>query len=198
MARRTTDLLDVFRERPQPVRPTPAAPRSPSGPRRPFEGLFLYPRQLLLGSSVVVLLLVFAFVLGLSMGRRGASNPADMLQANAGRTTQPAAVEPQVYALGRVPYMDAGQQRTNEPQRLHDWLTGAKRVAPETAWIADDPDGRQWFLLLGPFATKGKAMEYLVRHSLVSSRVGGVAPFENVTYQSLLPSQLPRERIPSR
>ena len=195
MARRTTDLLDVFRERPQPPRPTP---KEPGTPRRPFEGLFLYPRQLLLGSSVVVLLLVFAFVLGLSMGRRGASESTAALQGAAGRTPSPVVVERQVYAVGWVPYVDAGRQIDNEPARLFDWLVKHKSVAPETAWVTDYPNGKQWALILGPFVSERSAMEYLVRHGLVNSRVGGVAPFENVAYKHYLPSQLPSTRVPAR
>jgi hypothetical protein len=75
MGRRSTDLLDVFRpgggSGSEPRRETPAKKaRAPKSPRTPFEGLFLGPRQLVLGGSVAVLLLVLSFTVGLGVGRK--------------------------------------------------------------------------------------------------------------------------------
>ena len=79
MARRSTDLLEVFRA----PREGESSPAGQGGSQaqdrrraaRPggslFEGLVLGPRQVLLASCVMVLLLVLAFTVGLGVGRRG-------------------------------------------------------------------------------------------------------------------------------
>src|SRR5262245_31965965 len=185
MPRRTTDLLDVFRaERPSPGG-RPAGDAAPSGPKRTFEGLFLVPRQLLLGSCVVVLLLVFAFVLGLSVGRRGTPPPSNALQGNTPRTTRPAEVGH--YVVGRVPYVDAARQARIAPAVLRDRLVENYGVPTERIWVRDDADGKQWRLYIGPFASQQQAMEFLMKHTLIKAKLGPGYPFETPVYQRLRP-----------
>lgn len=199
MARRTTDLLDVFRDRGAGRSGKPEEPAAPKAPKKPFDGLFLLPRQLLLGSSVVVLLLVFAFVLGLSMGRRGGSGGTEALQANAARAEDPEANVRRVYVLGRAPVTSATGLAANEPAKLRDLLASDRYgVDPARIWIAADPnDSQQWIVFLGPFAHEKQATDYLSSHRLTTARLGGShAPFQRPVYRSLLPAQLPRARLP--
>jgi hypothetical protein len=197
--RRTTDLLDVFRDRGAGRSGKPEEAAAPKAPKKPFDGLFLLPRQLLLGSSVVVLLLVFAFVLGLSMGRRSGSGSGQALQANAPRADDPEANVRRVYVLGRVPVTSATGLAANEPVKLRDVLSSDRfGVDPERIWIAADRnDAQQWILILGPFATEKQATDYLSSHRLTTARLGGShAPFQRPVYRNWLPSELPRTRLP--
>lgn len=196
MARRTTDLLDVFRaETPAPGRAATHAAAKAAGPKRRFEGLFLFPRQLLLGSCVVVLLLVFTFVLGLSMGRRGAAGGSSALQASAPRAAE--SNERRHYAVGRVPHVDAARQARIDPAALRDRLVENYGVPRERIWILNDADARQWQVVLGPFANEHQATEFLFDHTLIKARLGSGAPFENATYRRWRPSDLPAERLPT-
>jgi hypothetical protein len=197
MARRTTDLLDVFRDRGTGRSGKPEEPAQPKAPKKPFEGMFLLPRQLLLGSSVVVLLLVFAFVLGLSMGRRG-GNSTQALQANTARAQEAESNTPGVYVLGRVPVTNPGGLKRNEPTAIRDMLTADRfGVDPARLWIAADPnDAQQWILTVGPFANKKQAADYLMSHRLTTARIGGALPFERPGYRNWTPAQLPRTRLP--
>ena len=199
MARRTTDLLDVFRDRGAGRSGKPEEPATPKAPKKPFEGLFLLPRQLLLGSSVVVLLLVFAFVLGLSMGRRSGGGNGQALQATSARGQEAVADTPGVYVLGRVPVTNAAGLAANEPAKIFALLTSERfGVDPARLWIAADPnDPQQWILFMGPFATETQATEYLRSHRLTTARVGGSHfPFQRPVYRNWTPAKLPRTRLP--
>lgn len=210
MSRRATDLLDVFRaERPEPGRASssrgtgergPEKPAAASAAQRAFEGLFLYPRQLLLGSAVVVLLLVFAFVLGLSVGRRGgAAASTAALARSEGRTGLEApADETRVFVLARVPYVDKGRATPNEPRALERSLVDLRSVPPERLWILDEPASQGWLLVLGPFADKPRAAEFLRDRTLTRAKIGGVYPFESAEYRSLPVAGMPKNRLPSR
>jgi hypothetical protein len=199
MARRTTDLLDVFRDRGASGRGgKPETAPSAKPEKKPFEGLFLYPRQLLLGSSVVVLLLVFAFVLGLSVGRRGSTTGGSALQGVASRADDAEAHVRRVYVLGRVPFTNATGLAANEPRQLFDALTSDRYGVDATRlWIAADPNDEQWVVILGPFATEKDAADYLMSHRLMRGRVGATYPFQTPAYRSYLPSDLPRTRLPA-
>lgn len=202
MARRTTDLLDVFRDRGTAGRPAKGdapAPAEARAAKKPFEGLFLFPRQLLLGSSVVVLLLVFAFVLGLTMGRRGSSGGGNALQGSVPRADASTPDVRRLYVSGRVPVTNATTLATNDPQKLFDTLTSSRYgVDSERLWITGDSSGKQWVVILGPFDKKQDAIDYLVSHGLLTVRVGGVYPFQSPGYGAQLASTLPRQRVPNR
>jgi hypothetical protein len=197
MARRTTDLLDVFRDRGASGRggkPEPAPSANPE--KKPFEGVFLFPRQLLLGSSVVVLLLVFAFVLGLSMGRRSGGDGTEALRADAPRSADAAPVR-RVFVLGRVPLTNPTGLAANDPKKLYEALTSERyAVDPARLWIDKDPNDAQWRIYLGPFTTQQEAADYLMNHRLTRGRVGESYPFQAPSYRNYLPSDLPRARLP--
>jgi hypothetical protein len=197
MARKSTDLLDVFRAEKRvaesgPARPSPKAPRE----KRSFEGLLLLPRQLLLGGSVLVLLLVFAFVLGLSVGRRGAEGDAAALSAQIRRDAAP--TKRAWFVVGRVPLVDPVRQAANEPLRLYGDLVHAKGVSADRIWIQDDPTRQHLQVLLGPFTDKRQATDFLMRANLLVARLGGVSAFQSPEYRQLGPDELPPTRLPTR
>lgn len=201
MTRKATDLLDVFRaERPSAARPASARATGEGAPpreRRAFEGLFLVPRQLLLGSSVVLLLLVFAFVLGVSVGRRGgAADGAPALARAAQRDDAGPALR--TYVVTRVPYVDKRGPSPNDPQRVAASLTEYRGVELERLWVTDEPKAEAWRLILGPFRDEREAREYLASKNLTRASLGGVRPFERPDFVALPPEVLPRERLPRR
>lgn len=209
MSRRATDLLDVFRaERPDPGRGAAgraaaesgsAKPAGASAAKRAFEGLYLVPRQLLLGSAVVVLLLVFAFVLGLSVGRRGSASGSTALARGEPRAgVESPADETRVFVLARVPYVDKTRATRNEPPALQRSLVELRGVPLERLWILDEPASQGWLLVLGPFPDKPRAAEFLRDKTLTRAKVGGVYPFESAEYRSLPVSGMPKDRLPAR
>ncbi len=93
MARRSTDLLEVFNRK----TPGPSAPRrrgSKGGGKRrtsgDVSGFFLGPRQILLACCVLLLLLVLSFVVGIGMGRRGDAPDLSNTQLRRDSTALPA------------------------------------------------------------------------------------------------------------
>lgn len=204
MTRKATDLLDVFRaERTPPPRSGGAAPRgagregSEAGVRRTFEGLFLHPRQLLMGSCVVLLLLVFTFVLGLSVGRRG-KEPAAPGAALARTAELETSEQLGLYVVGRVPYMDKRGLKPNDPETMVKDLGRFRGVEREQIWISDEKASQSWVVILGPFADERRAREYLGSHNLTRALLGGVYPFERPDFRPLPARVLPAQRVPSR
>ena len=118
MARKATDLLDVFRygegddgegraaggRTASKARPSKGSRRA-ARKRAGFDGMILTRRQVILGASVCCLLVALSFVLGLSAGSPGGDTPA------ASRTTPAGAG---IIVRGQLPAMDPASQRPIE------------------------------------------------------------------------------------
>jgi hypothetical protein len=195
MARKATDMLEVFRTKVA----SPAASReaSPAGEKkRGFQGMVLVPRQIMLGSAVVVLLLVFTFVLGLSVGKRG--------DVGAGGTTL-SAVSPTrgsdaklTYVEARVPYMDPARHVANAPAAMRDNLARVRGVSPDHIWISDDTSNQRLRVLIGPFRDSEAAVEFLRRKGLFTHKLGGVLPWKAPDYRTYAACELPTSHLPQR
>jgi|GEM_PF-5216020 len=203
MARKATDLLDVFRaEHPAPARGGAKSKEGSTPAKRGFAGMVLLPRQLLLGSAVVLLLLVFTFVLGLKVGSRDGSDPQTLAGARSGgslsavntRDTQ----TKYTYVEARVPYMDPARHVANDPAILRASLVRTRGVPPELIWITDDITAQRLRVLLGPFTNSEKGVEFLRRYGLLTFKLGGVLPWKNPDYPVYASSDLPLNRLPLR
>jgi hypothetical protein len=198
MPRKATDLLDVFRhQRAQPARP--AARAKEDEPRRAgFQGLVLLPRHVLLGSAVVVLLLVFAFVFGVSVGGRRGQGSGPGVEAARLTVEQPRDDTRRIYVEARVPYMDPARQALNDPARLHASLVRQKGIPPERVWVTDELGAAQLRILMGPFPTQALAADYLHRAGYFTFSLGGVLPWKSPEYLWLSERELPRQHLPAR
>lgn len=197
MARKSTDLLDVFRAEKRVAENAASRPATKAAREKgAFQGLLLLPRQLLLGGSVMMLLLVFAFVLGLTVGKRGAESDAAALSAQARRAAD--ADRRGLFAVGRVPLMDPVRQSANEPGRIFSDLVTVRGVDEKRVWIRDDATRQHLQVLIGPFTDKAQAAEYLQRTNLVVARLGGVHAFVSPEFRLVGVEELRGGRLPTR
>lgn len=199
MPRKATDLLDVFRQqRAEPVRSAPRA-KDPEPRKQGFQGLVLLPRHVLLGSAVGVLLVVFAFVLGLSLGKRNSAGPRGSGSGPLSRLEErPTDAVRRVYVEARLPYLDPVRKAVNDPGTLRATLVRTKNVPPERIWLLDDLASAQLRILLGPFPTQEQAAEYLHRAGFFTLRLGGVVPWKDPEYLLLTERELPLQHLPNR
>jgi hypothetical protein len=167
MPRRDSDLLAVFRPSSSggPGGAKPPADRKP-GPRRRFEGVFLGPRQVLLGSSVVVLLLVLSFTVGIGVGRSGErSGVAPSLER-----------ETAVWVLrGRLGAMDFARAETLDAEGIARELESKYGVPRRMVRV--DGTGEPIWVTIGSFRTREEAQRFLTEHRLATARLGSAAPF---------------------
>lgn len=181
MARRSTDLLEVFRG-PREGGGTRSGKTRSSGSRRKgrgggrrastFEGLVLGPRQVLLASCVLVLLLVLAFTVGLGVGRRGGPRAGgEALSRDAARDA--AAVW---YIRGRVPRRDVLRGAEVDPDRLEDELVREHGFRPTDLRVTEG-EGAYFFVHYGPFTSKEQARQVLRDSKLAYLNVRGSYPF---------------------
>jgi hypothetical protein len=186
MPRKATDLLDVFHaQRQQESGKAAARAREEAPARKGFTGVVLLPRHVLLGSSVVVLLLVFSFVLGLGMGqRKGAGESGTRLSVEAPRGPR------YVYAVGRVPLMDPARQALNDPQRLKDTLVRQRGLPANRVDVFEDLGTTTLRIMIGPFGKEADAADYLTRAGLFTYRLGGVAPWRDPEYRWMTEDEL--------
>jgi hypothetical protein len=203
MPRKATDLLDVFRhQRAEPARGAPrepkAAPREAAPRGAGFQGLVLLPRHVKLGAAVGVLLLVFAFVLGLSLGRpekARATRDGAALSAVTARDTDPTR---RIYVEARVPYMDPVRKTVNDPAHLRRTLAAQKGIPEAQVWLTDDLAAVQLRILVGPFPNQAQAADFLLRRGFFTLRLGGVLPWKDPEYLELSERELPPTHLPSR
>lgn len=186
MARRSTDLLDMFRgpragehaakgrsgkPRKKPRKRTKT--RGRGGWLSAFEGLVLGPRQVLLASCVMVLLLVLAFTVGLGVGRRGgplADSTSLSLESGTGR---PAAA---FYIQGRVPRRDLLRDQDVDPDLLKEDLVRLHGFRPADLQVTEGERGF-FFVHYGPFTSEEAARRVLREHNLGYLNVQGTWPF---------------------
>ncbi len=200
MARKATDLLDVFRaEHPAAGGAGSARPKERAAPaKRDFAGMVLLPRQILLGSAVVVLLLVFTFVLGLSVGRSDGSGEGVAGAKDLSRVSPRDAQARLTYVEARVPYMDPARHVANDPATLRDSLVRTRGVSADHIWIADDVAAQRLRVVIGPFRGSEEGVEFLRRYGLLTFKLGGVLPWKSPDYPSYTVSELPLSRLPRR
>lgn len=173
-------MLEVFRGSGRPAgggAPKKPARRKPSkraGVRGLFggaHGLFLAPRQLLLVSCVLVLLLVLAFTVGLGMGRRGGHAGEG---AALSRTTEaPGALW---YIKGRIPRRDLLSSETVDPEQVRAELVRRHGFRPSDLRI-DEGERGYFFVFYGPFSSQEQARRLLREHHLSVLEVRGTYPF---------------------
>jgi hypothetical protein len=182
MARKSTDLLDVFqaasRSKPAKERARklkePKEPKSkePKGPRKKFEGIFLEPRQVVLAGSVGVLLLALSFVLGLGVGKSPKHAPA----AGDGYALRRETATATAWAFrGEVGKIDVMRAVANSGPAIEKELGQRYRVPHDK--IRVDTRGDPIVIWIGPFATKAEAQAFFDERNLQTARLGSAGPF---------------------
>jgi hypothetical protein len=168
MARKATDLLDVFRfsddggdddshsDRGRGAsKARKPKKKETAKPRQRVQGLILNRRQIVLGSSAIALLLVLSFVLGLSTGRSG---PA----------TQPTKIERRTatrFAIrGSLPLLDKATQKAIEPKAVAAILKRDYGLDRDHLQLGK-ADGRL-IIDVGPFRSERAAREWLESSNL--------------------------------
>lgn len=188
MAKRSTDLLEVF-HRPRGDdedslgrKRRARGSRSMKGTSRKrrkledFQGVFLAPRQVLLTSCVLVLLLVLSFLVGLGMGQRGAPEGRETaLARGTGQTTVRG-----FYIRGRIMRQDVmGRKRTDPGQFVAD-LVDLSDLERRHLHI-EDGSASHWWLYYGPFQSEAHARRDLERRNLAFLGVRVEYPFSQAT-----------------
>jgi len=174
MAKKATDLLDVFHlgaaeQAPSTSRRRTGSMRKTKGRRNAAhasEGLFLARRQVLLASSVFVLLLVLAFTVGLGVGRHGAHTARTALD----RTTTT------VWVLrARIDRYDAIRSRHIT---YEDLLRALEQGGIPPSSVRVDADAEDAFaVLVGPFADEAQARTWRKNSGIDRVRIGNQSPF---------------------
>ena len=184
MARKATDLLDVFRHggtddddngnvASKPRKRTAKRSASKSrggGDRRTFDGLILTRRQVVLGGSVCCLLVALSFVLGLSAGRPG-DTPA------ASRTT---AAQDAVLIRGTMPAVNMASQQPIDAAELRAALVREYRVPSNSLRIRRE--GGTLILEIGVFGSQEAAKSWLTQRGLDMAHFYGSDPFTPPQY----------------
>ncbi len=197
MARKATDLLDVFRfgddddddnrER-ETSRGRRAVARKKSQkakkaraaePKTRLQGLILNRRQVLLGTSAVALLLVLSFVLGLSTGRSGPSGGETAIQK-----TQHA---PRVAIRGSLPELDSATRETIDPRRVADILKRDYKLKRHNLTMRR-AEGRL-VIEVGPFRSDASAAEFLRKSGLEMLHLHMEYPFRWPEYVAWHPAK---------
>lgn len=159
MPKRSTDLLEVFNRKPQSRRtPQRASKKSRSRGtkkmRGSFEGLVLGPRQLLLSSCVLVLLLVLSFVVGVGLGRQGDQDPSSASPALS-REQQTAATREVWYIRGRTVRVHQVRGDVLDRARIY------AELGLESQHVhAAEARGGYYDVYVGPFPTEATARRY--------------------------------------
>lgn len=183
MARKASDLLDVFRMRPagsddgEPARrpakkgaKKPKAKRTASKPRRRAgEAVSVSKRQLLYAGSVVVLLMALSFVLGVSMTGDGSSGPALNKQT-----------EKPWYVMGYLPKTSLLAGKPIDIRKAVRELYNQHGVTQDDLDIFDL--GRRYLIRFGPFPTRPRAFQYVEAHGLTDFRPLGETPFHPANF----------------
>jgi hypothetical protein len=177
MARKATDLLDVFRfggEGPSddgdaPKKRKRARPKSGGAakrsPKARFEGITLNRKQVWLVSSAALLLLFLSFTLGLATGRPG-SGADEALN----RQT------PAQFAIrARVSQIDPETSRKASPRSVLEHLATEYRIRREHMQIRSE--GGEYVIEIGPFTTEDRARRYLRGSGLELARIHLGDPF---------------------
>ncbi len=180
MARKATDLLDVFRFSSEdgggkrPKRRSRGNSKGGGGrskgakkksrAKRTFEGIFLNARQLLLASSALMLLLVLSFVLGLATGRGGEETPA--IQRSHGAL---------IAVRARLPVVDPATRRSVRPSAVEKRLSQDYEIPSRNIRI--QRDGTELVIEIGPFHSEAQAKRFIERSGLDMAHIHMENPF---------------------
>ena len=191
MARKATDLLDVFRfnseggqdghESTSGRKTGGRAASARSGGRgartkkRPakskaaassFDGIHLSPRQLLLASSACLLLLVLSFTLGLATGRPGSVDPGTSALSRA---------DSLVAIRATVDLVDPATRKKTDVRRIQKLLQTQFRVQPQH--LRTYEEAGRLVLEVGPFRSEQQANEFRQRSGLEFAHINMTEPF---------------------
>lgn len=175
MARKATDLLDVFRfgdaddEAAAAAAARASAKTHKAAARRAqassFNGMILTRRQVVLAGSACCLLVALSFVLGLASGNSG-DTPA--MQRTAGASA--------AYAIrGALPLVHPATQRAVEPDEIRKVLERDYGVRPANLRIRSEAG--QLLIEIGPFTSKDRARTYIRQTGLDMAHLVGADPF---------------------
>ena len=187
MARKATDLLDVFRFADDGDGGTAddakrgggakgrakkggATKRKAAANRSGFDGLILTKRQVILGASVCCLVVALSFVLGLSAGRPDTDTPAASRTAATGR----------VVIRGVMPAVHPATQNPLDPAALHAELVREYQLPAGNLRVRRV--GGQLYLEIGLFDSKAQAEEFLRDRGLDMAHLYGADPFTTAAY----------------
>lgn len=187
MARKATDLLDVFRfsnedgddtertPKARPKRPKRAGKKKAAargdGRRSRFEGISLNRRQVLIASSAVGLLLLLSFFLGLAAGGSDSGDGSASLERREARR----------YVIrARVPLVDPARRKQADPAALKQALSRDYRIHSRNLRVRRM--GADVVIDIGPFASRDKARQWLERSGLELWRVHMQDPFRFAEY----------------
>lgn len=190
MARKATDLLDVFRfgggeedderesTRPAGRKRRKPPPKAAGGARAKkktrFEGIALNRRQVWLASSAIGLLLILSFFLGLATGGSGAGEDARALERRV----------PRRYAIrGRVPLLDPKTHRPADAARVARTLSSDYRIHASNLRVRRL--GADLVIDIGPFPSRDDARSWLERSGLELWRIHLEDPFRFPEYVPL-------------
>jgi hypothetical protein len=188
MARKATDLLDVFRhggdEEPDDSGRVASGDRKRAAKRaqqkqkqkardkaqasKGFEGLILSKGQLVLAGSACCLLLVLSFVLGLSTGRPGPQEIAAIRKDVPAKATL-------VMIRGELDQVHPATQRAISPSQLRSDLMGDFSVPAGNLRIRTE--GGRLIVEIGPFKSPESARAWLQREGLDMAHLYGSDPF---------------------
>jgi hypothetical protein len=186
MARKATDLLDVFRfssegggddsgSAPKKRRPSrkQAAKKKGGGGRRKarFEGIALNRRQVVLASSAIGLLLILSFFLGLAAGGSGGDDTDAALERRAARR----------YVIRAfVPLVDPAARKPADPVRLARNIARDYGIDPRN--LRARRRGADIAIDIGPFPSRDEARRWLERSGLELCRIHMQDPFRFPEY----------------
>ncbi len=181
MAKRANDLLDVFRlasgqgdgSAPRGRGRRKATPRARK--KKAADGVFLQPRQVVLLSSTVVLLVVLAFAAGLGYGRRGSSGIA--LQRRSAHDANIA-----WWIRGKLRSKDDLTGHAIAPEAVIRELLSRYNIAEDYVRVVPE-DSERLAIFLGPFSSEAKAHAYYEAQRLGTLRLRWGSPFYRAAYQ---------------
>jgi hypothetical protein len=185
MARKATDLLDVFRfnneeeeggheskqRRKAAARAASAAGKTKAATARKkksrgaSDGITLSARQLLLASCAGVLLLVLSFTLGLATGSPSGSAP----------TEAPLARQTLVMIRATVPLVDPASRQKADPERIRRQLMHEFPIKSQHLQIHEE--GAHLVLEIGPFTSEQKADAFRRSTGLELAHINMQDPF---------------------
>jgi hypothetical protein len=184
MARKATDLLDVFRyggdedendsgqgvssERRRSKKKRKKAVAKPPADRKGFRGLILSQRQVVLAGSACCLLVVLSFVLGVTAGRPG-SGDTPAIRKDVADSSRWFVIQ------GELDQVHPATQKALDPAKVRTDLVRDYRLRSQNLRIREGD--RSLLLEVGPFRTEQRARDFLRDSGLDMAHLYGADPF---------------------